>query len=54
MGEKGEKGALIRLCGRLSVEIGGEPRPELLHGRQGRLLLAYSFSIGSGQRAVTS
>jgi DNA-binding SARP family transcriptional activator/tetratricopeptide (TPR) repeat protein len=37
----GVKGALIRLCGRLSVEIGGEPRTEMLHGRQGRLLLAY-------------
>ncbi|MGZ6606580.1 MAG: AAA family ATPase, partial [Solirubrobacteraceae bacterium] len=37
----GVDGARIRLCGRLSVDIGGEPRAEMLHGRQGRLLLAY-------------
>jgi DNA-binding SARP family transcriptional activator len=35
------EGARIRLCGRLSVEIGGEAREGMLHGRQGRLLLAY-------------
>src|SRR5437660_8449201 len=34
-------GAVLRLCGRLTVEIGGEPREGLLHGRQGRLLLAF-------------
>jgi DNA-binding SARP family transcriptional activator/tetratricopeptide (TPR) repeat protein len=37
----GTEGALIRLCGRLSVEIGGESREGMLHGRQGRLLLAF-------------
>ena len=37
----GNMGALIRLCGRLSVDIRGEPRQGMLHGRQGRLLLAY-------------
>ncbi len=33
--------AVVRLCGRLTVEIGGESREAMLHGRQGRLLLAY-------------
>jgi DNA-binding SARP family transcriptional activator/tetratricopeptide (TPR) repeat protein len=37
----GTEAALIRLCGRLSVEIGGEAREQMLHGRQGRLLFAY-------------
>jgi DNA-binding SARP family transcriptional activator/tetratricopeptide (TPR) repeat protein len=37
----GTEAALIRLCGRLSVEIGGEAREQMLHGRQGRLLLAF-------------
>src|SRR4051794_36711777 len=31
----------ITLCGRLRVAVGGEPREERLHGRQGRLALAY-------------
>ncbi|MGZ6617655.1 MAG: AAA family ATPase, partial [Solirubrobacteraceae bacterium] len=33
--------AVVRLCGRLTVEIGGESREAMLHGRQGRLLLGY-------------
>ncbi len=31
----------IHLCGRLRVELGGEPREDALRGRQGRLLFAY-------------
>ena len=34
-------GARIRLCGSLGVELGGEPREQLIRGRQGRMLLAF-------------
>ncbi len=50
----GATGSLIRLCGRLSVEIAGEAREGMLHGRQGRLLLAISRSTASTPRAGTS
>ncbi len=41
----------IHLCGRLRVELAGEPREELLHGRQGRLLFA--FLVLHRRRPVT-
>src|SRR5689334_12873446 len=41
MGRGMDEGSRIQLCGRLQVSIGGEPREEQLHGRQGRLLFAF-------------
>jgi DNA-binding SARP family transcriptional activator len=37
----GNEAVLIRLCGRLRVEIEGEAREDMVHGRQGRQLLAF-------------
>src|SRR6185437_4181936 len=34
-------GARIRLCGSLGVQLGGEPREQLIRGRQGRMLFAF-------------
>ena len=31
----------VHLCGRLRIDVAGEPREELLRGRQGRLLFAF-------------
>jgi DNA-binding SARP family transcriptional activator len=36
-----DEGSRIHLCGRLRVSIAGQPREGQLHGRQGRLLLAF-------------
>jgi DNA-binding SARP family transcriptional activator len=44
-------GTEITLCGRLRAQVAGEPREELLHGRQGRLLFA--FLVLNRQRPTT-